>query len=164
MKNIYLFALLFMFIFSSSCNTSDDGPLDIRYTIEDLEKIHGNASKTWKVENFYQNFETKELSEYNDCYKDDVFVFFKDNNDVEVQLGETRCVSNSANEEFATLTYNFYEIDGKFFLNVSRAEANGNDFRNRFFLLGLEELSENRMLFAAGERGSYGKTLIFISE
>lgn len=160
MKHVYISLLILSTLFLYNCS-NDDKYKDAKYTIDDLQKIHGNSSKTWKVEEFYQNYETGLLSEFNDCYIDDTYTFFYDKNEAQVTLGKATCFYNNPNEQDGRLTYSFYEDSGKIFFNISKGESLNKNFSTELFILGLEELSEKRMVFTAGESPYYGKTLIF---
>ena len=163
MKQYYALLLIFSTLFFYNCS-KDDIFNEVKYTADDLQKIHGNSSKTWKVEAFYQNYETGLLSEFNDCYIDDAYTFFYDKNEAQVTLGSTSCFYNNPTEQGGSLTYSFYEDSGKIFINVSKGESLNENFRTELFILGLEELNETKMVFTAGESPYYGKTLIFTTE
>ncbi|WP_299670175.1 hypothetical protein [uncultured Polaribacter sp.] len=161
MKKITLFLITITALLLYNCSNSDDNIIDVRYSVEDLEKIHGNSSKTWKVENFYQDYEANILSDLNDCYKDDVFTFFKNTGEVKAELGTIACFGNNPTEQYATFEYTFYAEEGRFFLNVSRGESFNGNFKVKFFILELEELEEDKMIFTSGEAPNYGKTIVF---
>ncbi|SFZ91657.1 hypothetical protein SAMN05428642_102195 [Flaviramulus basaltis] len=160
----FLLLLTTILLIAISCSNSDDTVVEISYSAEDLQKMHSNSSKSWRIDNFYDDYEQNILSDFNDCYKDDTFNFFKDTNIIETQLGDMPCVSIIGNQEIATITYNFYENTGEVFINVTRSETNGTNFKTLFFLLELEELSDTKMVFSSGEKGNYGKTLVFVSK
>ncbi|WP_405605008.1 hypothetical protein [Polaribacter sp. Asnod1-A03] len=159
MKHIYLLILTLSTLLLYNCNKDDD-ELDVRFTIYDLQKIDNNSSKTWQVDSFYSNYNSNILSEFNDCYTDDSFTFYKDNNEAEADLGAISCFFNNPTEQAATLTYSFNELEGRIFINISRGESLNDDFKTRLTILELEELTENKMVFAAGDKGNYSQTLI----
>ncbi|WP_158837744.1 hypothetical protein [Polaribacter sp. L3A8] len=158
MKKLYVFLLIVTTLSLSNCSKED---IDARYTIDDLQKIHGNSSKKWKVEAFYKTYENDVLSEFNECYTDDAYTFFYDTNEAQVTLGNISCYYDNPTEQDGRLTYNFYEDTGKIFINISKGESLDENFRNMLTILSLEELSENRMVFTGGESPYYGKTLVF---
>ncbi|MBU3012053.1 hypothetical protein KO506_11615 [Polaribacter vadi] len=158
MKTYKVFVLSILSILLFSCSKDDE--IETGFTSIDLQKIDGNSSKTWQVDSFYSNYNSNILSEYNDCYTDDTFTFYKDKNEAEANLGTVSCFFDNPTEQAATLTYSINELNGRVFLNVSRGESFNNDFRSRLTILELEELTENRMLFAAGDKGNYMQTLI----
>ncbi|MDX6745881.1 hypothetical protein SHK09_03675 [Polaribacter sp. PL03] len=162
MKHITLITLLILTSFLYNCSKDND-EIDVRYTLKDLQKLHANSSKKWVIESFFQNYETNSLSEFNDCYTDDEFTFFYNKDEAKASLGNISCFYNTPTDQQATLTYQFYEDIGKVYLNVSRGENFNDKFRTRFFILELEELSEDRMVFTSGEAPNYGKTIIFKS-
>ncbi|QXP67998.1 hypothetical protein [Polaribacter sp. AHE13PA] len=162
MKNIYIFLLILTTLFLYNCS-KDEKAIDVRYTINDLQKIHGNGSKTWKIEGFYKTYENDLLSEFNDCYTDDEYTFFYDTNEAQVTLGNTYCYYDNPTEQDGRLTYSFHESTGKIFINISKGESLDENFRNMLTILSLEELSETRMVFTGGEYPYYGKTLVFTS-
>ena len=90
-----------------------------------------------------------------------MYTFFYDTNEAQVTLGNTSCFYNDPTEQVGRLTYSFYEDSGKIFINSSRGESLDKNFRTELFILGLEELSETKMVFTAGESPNYGKTLVF---
>ncbi|AUC23073.1 MULTISPECIES: hypothetical protein [Polaribacter] len=162
MKHVYIFLLIISSLFLYNCS-KDDKDIDVRYTIDDLQKIHGNSSKTWKVEAFYKTYENDVLSELNECYTDDEYTFFYDKNEAQVTLGNISCYYDNPTEQEGRLTYSFYEDSGKIFINISKGESLNENFRTELTILGLEELSETRMVFTAGDYPYYGKALVFTS-
>ncbi len=160
MKRIYSLVLIISTLFLYNCS-KDDNELDVRYNINDLQKIHANSSKKWVVESFFLNYESNVLSEFNDCYTDDEFTFFDDTNEVQTILGNNSCFYDNPTDQQATFTYKFYDDIGKVYLNVSRGESSDEKFTSRLFILELEELTETRMVFASGEYPNYGKTIVF---
>ena len=162
MKQFYISLLILSTLFLYNCSKDDKG-MNVRYTINDLQKIHGNSSKLWKVEAFYKTYENDLLSELNECYTDDTYTFFYDKNEAEVTLGNISCYYDNPTEQDGRLTYSFYEDSGKIFINISKGESLNENFRTEFTILGLEELSETKMVFTAGEYPYYGKTLVFTS-
>ncbi|QVY66538.1 hypothetical protein [Polaribacter sp. Q13] len=162
MKHIYLLLLILTSLLLYNCS-KDDKEIDVRYNVDDLQKIHGNGSKTWKVEGFYKTYENDLLSEFNDCYTDDTYTFFYDKNEAQVTLGNNSCYYDNPTEQDGRLTYNFYEDIGEIFINISKGESLDENFRTELTILGLTELSETRMVFTAGENPYYGKTIVFTS-
>ncbi|WP_405566260.1 hypothetical protein [Polaribacter sp. Asnod6-C07] len=158
MKISKIFVLSILSILLFSCSKDDE--IEAGFTSIDLQKIDGNSTKTWQVERFYSNYDSNILSEYNDCYTDDTFTFYKDNNEAEANLGAVSCFFDNPTEQAATLTYSINESEGRVFLNVSRGESFNNSFQSRLTILELQELTENRMLFASGDKGNYMQTLI----
>lgn len=158
MKNTNFFLLSILAILFFSC--SEDQILEESYTEKDLEKIHGGDFKTWKIEGLYVNYESNWLSEYNDCYTDDLFTFTKDSNEAIGDLGSEHCFVNNPEQAITTLTYTLYEEDGTIMLNVSKTEFHEDVYQSRFFNLALKELTERKMFFAVSESGVYKKTLI----
>lgn len=155
-SNIFVLSILSILLF----NCSKDDEIETGFTTIDLQKIDGNSSKTWQVDSFYSNYNSNILSEYNDCYTDDTFTFYKDKNEAEANLGTVSCFFDNPTEQAATLTYSINELNGRVFLNISRGESFNNDFQTRLTILELEELTENRMLFASGDKGNYLQALI----
>ena len=153
---IFFFSILSILLFN--CNSESD--LDVLFTNADIVKIDGNSSKTWKVEYYYNNYNSKILNELNDCFVDDTFTFYKDNNIAEAKLDNISCFFNNPTEEAASLKYTLDNSRGRIFINISRGESFNGKFQSRLTILELQELSDNRMLFASGEKGNYMQTLI----
>tara|TARA_R110002050_G_scaffold16719_1_gene50464 strand:+ start:116740 stop:117225 length:486 start_codon:yes stop_codon:yes gene_type:complete len=150
----------FLLIVITACTKDDDDFLYETYTSEDLKLLHNNSSKTWKLEAHYVMYDNW-VSEQNDCLVDDTYIF-KIKNEVEVISGNENCYYGAS--EIAEAQYSFYEETGKFFLTMIRGEITEDLVKSTSFTLQLMELEENRMLFAAGEKGDYQKTLVFVRE
>ncbi|MCF4101874.1 hypothetical protein L1I30_09365 [Gillisia sp. M10.2A] len=152
----------FLLIIIVGCSKDDDSIFSNTYTSEDLLLIHGETSKTWKLEAFYENYNYEYLDENNDCFVDDQYIFNVDNEIVEVKVGDENCYYGES--EIAEATYSFYEETGNVFFTMIRGEITEDLVVSRSFTLQLVELEKNRMLFASGEKGDYKKVLLFTAE
>ncbi|WP_034920619.1 hypothetical protein [Gillisia sp. CAL575] len=97
----------------------------------------------------------------NDCFIDETYIF-KPEGIVEVTAGMKNCFYGDS--EIAASEYRLYEESGLVFIDMVRRKISGDVVSNMVFTLSLMGLDEDRMLFAAGEKGDYGRTLIFESE
>lgn len=140
---------------------SDDDPPKIKFTTEQLKMVFGSSQKKWRIIAHYDDYSYNRLNNFNDCYKDDLYIFKADTEEVEVTLGELGCYWLEPEEQVANVSYFYYEEEGRFYIEHSRGESNGNHFASIFFMLELEEISETRLLFAAGDKGEYSKALEF---
>ena len=155
--------LLVVFLLSIilGCSKEDtDTTLNGIYKSEDLKLIHNDSAKTWNLVGYYSRHPNT-MHEQNDCYVDETYIF-KPEGIVEVVPGSENCYYGDS--ETSEAHYTFYDESGQMFLTMARKRVSGDMVSNMFFSLPLMELDENRMLFAAGEKGDYGRTLIFESE
>ena len=153
--------LILLLIIFTGCNQNDDeddNRLEI-YTSNDLDLIHNNSSKTWKLEAFYDRHENNRISSLNDCFIDDTYIF-KTDNEVEVISGGEGCYYG--NSEITDGRYSFYAESGKVFFTMIRQKVTDNIVRSSSFTLELIVLKENRMVFASGDKSNYGRALIFV--
>jgi uncharacterized membrane protein len=155
-SSIILVILLF---FITACNKDDDNSYEI-YTIEDLSLLHKNSSKTWKLIAYYENYNNW-LSNENDCFIDDSYIF-KTDNEVEVISGNENCYYGAS--EIAEAKYNFYEELGEVWLTMIRGKITDDIVISKSFSLKLIELKENRMVFSSGNKNDYDRALIFVKE
>ncbi|MCL5246643.1 lipocalin family protein [Cellulophaga sp. 20_2_10] len=161
MKNLKLpILLLFLLILTTACTSDDDAAME-SYTIEDLSKMHNNSSKTWKLEAYYSDHNSKQKSKQNDCFIDDTYIF-KPDGIVEIISGTENCYYGA--NELAEAEYTFYEDKGLLFLTIIRGEVTDDLVKTTSFSLQLLELTENRMVFSSGDKNNYKKSLIFITE
>jgi len=150
--------LTFLLIVFSACSKDDDTSNEI-YTNEDLKLLHNNASKTWKLEAYYENYDNW-ISDQNDCLIDDIYIF-KTANEVEVISGNENCYYGDS--EIAEASYTFYEKEGGVWLTMTRGKITDDVVRSTFFKLKLIELEEGRMVFSSGNKSDYKTALIFVS-
>ncbi|KOF02516.1 hypothetical protein OB69_12150 [Roseivirga seohaensis subsp. aquiponti] len=155
----YFLAILLSFTFLMGCKNDDDSP-KIKFSAEQLKMVYGDSQKSWRVTAHYDNYAYTQFSAFNDCYKDDIYTFKAETEEVEVTLGSLGCYWASPDEQVATVSYFYVEDEGRFYLEHGRGEGSGVHFASKFFILELEEISETRLLFAAGEKGRYSKALI----
>ncbi|KYG76184.1 hypothetical protein EV198_3310 [Roseivirga ehrenbergii] len=155
----YFLVILLSFTFLMGCKNDDDSP-KIKFSAEQLKAVYGNSQKSWRVTAYYTNYSNNELSDFNDCYKDDVYIFKADNQEVEVVLGELGCYWPEPDEQVATVKYFYDEPTGKFIIEHSRGETSGDLFASQYYLLELEEMSETRLLFGSGENGKYSRAIV----
>jgi hypothetical protein len=134
--------LIFLLLIFTACNKDDDYLYEI-YTIEDLNLLHNNSSKKWKLETFYERYDNK-ISDQNDCFIDDNYIF-KIDLEVEVISGNENCYYG--NSEISEAKYTFYEEEGKVFLTMIRGKIIDNIVISKSFILELIELKEDRMVF-----------------
>jgi hypothetical protein len=161
LKAFCIAGTLVFFLFLVACQ-SDDAPVaELKFTKDQLQTLHGESGRTWKVSVVYENYSQTEFSRFNNCYKDDLYTFSSDTTAVEVSLGSVRCFWPDATAESATVNYMYDEQSGRVFLEHGRAEQNGGFFYSHFFVMELVELSENRVFFASGENGRYSKAIVF---
>lgn len=83
-----LILLLFLLIITTACSSDDDNQ-EI-YTSEDLSVMHNSSFKNWKLEACYNDHNSKQKSEQNDCLVDDTYTF-KPNGITEVIAGLKNC-------------------------------------------------------------------------
>jgi hypothetical protein len=151
-------ALIFLLIIFTACSADDDDNSYDIYTIEDLNLLHNNSSKTWELEAYYQNYDNR-ISDQNDCLVDDNYIF-KVDTEVVVIPGNQNCYYGAS--EIAEANYTFYEEQGTVWLTMSQGEITENIFRSTSFSLKLIELTEDRMVFSSGDKGAYKRALIFV--
>ncbi|WP_077401576.1 hypothetical protein [Cellulophaga omnivescoria] len=162
MNNFKLSILsLLILIITTSCSSDDDNASQELYSTEDLSIMHNNSSKTWKLEAYFIDYNSKQKSEQNDCLVDDIYTF-KPNGIIEIVAGLENC--NYGDNEIAEAEYRFYEDEGHLFATMLRGEITNNLVKSTSFSLQLIELTENRMVFASGDKDNYKKSLIFITE
>ena len=150
--------LIFLLIIFTACNKDDDDISYEIYTIEDLNLLHNNSSKTWKLEAYYRSYDNT-ISDQNDCFIDDEYIF-KTDNKVEVISGNENCFYG--NSEIAEAKYSFYKEQGEVWLTMIRGEITNNIVRSMSFSLKLIELKEDRMVFSSGNKRDYDIALIFV--
>jgi hypothetical protein len=151
--------LIFLSIIFTACSADDDDNSYDIFTIEDLNLLHNNSSKTWELEAYYQNYDNW-ISDQNDCLVDDSYIF-KVDTEVVVIPGNQNCYYGAS--EIAEANYIFYEEIGQIWLTMSRGEITENIFRSTSFSLKLIELTEDRMVFSSGEKGANKRrALIFV--
>jgi hypothetical protein len=150
--------LIILCIVFTACSKNDDDNSYEIYTIEDLNLLHNNSSKTWKLGAYYERYDNR-LSPLNDCFIDDSYIF-KTDNEVEVISGSENCYFG--NSEIAEAKYTFYTEEGMVFFTMIRGEITDDLVRSKSFSLQLIELKENRMVFASGDKRDYKRALIFV--
>ena len=148
----------FLLILLIACSKDDEDNSYEIYTIEDLNLLHNNSSKTWELEAYYQNYGNW-ISDQNDCLIDDSYIFQTDN-EVEVISGNENCYYG--NSEIAEASYAFYEEQGEIWLTMIRGKITDNIVSSTSFSLKLIELKEDRMVFSTGDKRNYKKALIFV--
>ncbi|WP_425636290.1 hypothetical protein ACPUEN_12715 [Algoriphagus yeomjeoni] len=158
-----LFLASFIFLILFACSPDEEPLFQEKYTTEDLYKLHGTDLKDWRIEAFYDNYKQKVLSAKNACFIDDIFVFQKGTNEIQVVPGEISCSDVDPEDEITTASYEFYEQEGLIFISISKASVVNGVIKNNFFSLQLVELSNSKMIFASGEKGDYGMSLVFVS-
>lgn len=149
--------IILLVVFTGCNQNDDDNPLEI-YTSEDLNLLHNNGAKTWKLEAYYDRYDNQ-ISTLNDCFIDDTYIF-KTDNEVEVISGGESC--HYGNSEIAEAKYRFYAEEGMVFFTMIRGKITDNTVRSTFFSLKLIALKENRMVFASGDKSNYERALIFV--
>ena len=150
--------LTFLLILFIACSNDDEDNSYEIYTIEDLNLLHNNSSKTWELEAYYQNYDNW-ISDQNDCFIDDSYIF-KTDNEVEVISGNENCYFG--NSEIAEASYDFYEEQGEVWLTMIRGQITDNIVKSKSFSLKLIELKEDRMVFSTGDKRDYKKAIIFV--
>ncbi|MDO6490180.1 MULTISPECIES: hypothetical protein [unclassified Cellulophaga] len=162
MNNSKLLLLsLFILITTASCSSDDDDASQELYTQEDLSIMHNNSSKTWQLEAYYSDYNYKQKSKQNDCLVDDIYTF-KPDGIIEVVAGLENCYYGD--NEIAEAEYRFYEDEGLLYITIIRGEVTEDLVKTTSFSLHLIELTENRMVFASGDKDNYKISLIFIAE
>ncbi|WP_340154953.1 hypothetical protein [uncultured Winogradskyella sp.] len=147
----------FLILFIACSNDDEDNSYEI-YTIEDLNLLHNNSSKTWELEAYYQNYDNW-ISDQNDCFIDDSYIFQTDSA-IEVISGNENCYYGTS--EIAEASYAFYEEQGEVWLTMIRGEITDNTVSSTSFSLKLIELTEDKMVFSSGNKRNYKKALIFV--
>ncbi|KYG82548.1 hypothetical protein [Roseivirga echinicomitans] len=155
----YFLAIILSIIVLTGCKNNDDSP-KIKFTSEQLKMVYGDVEKSWQVTAYYADYSNNELSDFNDCYKDDVYTFKADTQEVEVTLGDLGCYWPEPDEQVATVKYFYDEATGKFIIEHSRGETSGDHFASQYYLLELEEMSETRLLFGTGDNGKYSRVIL----
>jgi len=155
----YFLAIILSIIVFTACKSDDDSP-KIKFTAEQLKMVFGDSEKSWRVTAYYANYSHNQLSDFNDCYKDDVYTFRADSEELEVTLGDLGCYWAEPDEQVATVKYFYDETTGKFILEHGRGETSGNHFASQYYLLELEEISETRLFFGSGDKGKYSRVIV----
>ena len=158
MKPPYLLFAFALFIFSCS-NDNDEGPT-LKITPEQIELLHNGSEKTWRVAQVYRDYNYSRLDDMKPCIEDDTYTFFADSNEVRMNMGEKSCFYEDPDEQATTLTFTYYPEEGQAYLDHGRAEAKDNTSSAILYILELEEISENRLFFANGKEGNWGRVLI----
>lgn len=146
-----------------ACGSEDDDFFQIKYSSNDLVKLHGDDTKHWIVEGYYSNYNQKTLQEKNACFIDDTYMFQKGSNEITVIPGEVSCDQNYPEDEVIAASYTFYEEDGVVFISIGQSVVVNDIVKNTFFSLQLVELSDSHMIFASGEKGNYMKAIVFVA-
>tara|TARA_R110002020_G_scaffold183023_1_gene378907 strand:- start:558 stop:1055 length:498 start_codon:yes stop_codon:yes gene_type:complete len=145
-----------------SCNSDDEPVFQDKYTSEDFIQLHGADLKEWRIMAFYDDFNQKTISSRSACFTDDIFVFQKGTNEIQVTPGEVSCSNVDPEDEITTASYEFYEQEGLVFISINKASSVNGVIKNTFFSLQLVELSDSQMIFASGEKGNYQMALVFV--
>lgn len=143
-----------------SCNSNKDDSPSLKFTTEQLNMLHGGTEKSWRIIGLYENYSANSLSDFNECFRDDTYIFKSDTDQVEVALGSSYCYWSSPDEAVANVEYSYDELEGRVFLNQHRGERFGDAFTSRFFFLELEEMTASRLVFSDKRDGKYLKTTI----
>ncbi|CDF79532.1 conserved hypothetical protein [Formosa agariphila KMM 3901] len=157
LKNV--FVSVFVSLIITACSTDDDTSLQ-SYTLEDLEVMHNNSSKTWRLQAYYRNYDTN-LSEQNDCLVDDIYTF-KPAGEVDVISGTESCYYGGS--EIAEAQYTFYEESGSVFFTMIRGKITEDITSSTSFSLKLTDLSANRMVFSASDSLDNASALVFVAD
>ncbi len=158
MKLHYSFFALLLLVFS--CGTHDDEQPDLKFTPEELELIHGGSEKTWRVVQVFREYSRSRLDQMKDCIMDDTYTFSANSPEVQLNLGEVSCFFDEPEEQVDALQLSFWEEEGRLFLDHGRAESDGGSSSAIVYVLQLHELSADRMFFANGPVGNFGRALI----
>lgn len=142
------------------CNSNRDDSPSLKFTSEQLVTLHGGAEKSWRIVAVYENYSANSLSNFNECFIDDIYTFKSDTDQVEVALGSSYCYWSSPDEAVANVEYSYDEVEGRIFLTQHRGEGLGDAFTSQFFFLELEEMTANRLVFTDKRDGKYLKTTI----
>ncbi|MFB9053954.1 hypothetical protein ACFFVB_12780 [Formosa undariae] len=153
-------ALIFLSIMATGCSTDDDSTTGSYYTLDDLEILHNNSSKTWRLEAYYRNYDTN-LSEQNDCLVDDTYTF-KTAGEIEVVSGTESCYYGG--EEIAEAQYTFYEEEGSVYVTMIRGKITEDIASSTSFSLQLTDLRTNRMVFSVSNSIDNSKALVFVTD
>ena len=151
--------LLFLCLIFIECSKEDDFSIDI-YTVEDLNMLHNNNFKEWELEAYYI-IHNNRLSEQNDCFIDDRYIFKKDS-EIEVISGTESCYYGT--DEIAEAKLTFYEEQGTIWFTMIRGKISNNVVSSTSFSLKLIELKPDRMVFASGDKRDYKTALIFVKK
>lgn len=158
-------------------NDVDDNRLDPipLFTQEDMQIIHGNSSKSWRITEVINNYYNPnyDLEITLECVTDDIYTFHSDTEEVTITFGESLCFEDVEDGIF-TADHEFFESNllmlspeggSSIYLHFARGYVNEDQtaMGSTFSYYQLAELSENRMVFVRESEfiGKYNKALIF---
>lgn len=163
-KTILLFLTSLIVV---SCSDTDViAPVDKKeISAESIVYLHENASKKWKITNYYSNYESKVLDEdLMSCIKDDVYTFFNDKEESEIVFGDSSCYAGYKDEyeETSVATYAYYSEDKKLYLYFGRgAYFTEKKIQSAWSIVtSCEYISADKMIFTNGIEGS-GVGIVF---
>ncbi|CAL2104642.1 conserved exported protein of unknown function [Tenacibaculum sp. 190130A14a] len=148
-----------------ACSDSEDFAKKEGIDASQLELLHANSSKKWRITHFYTNYKAEILDEeMTDCVKDDVYTFFTDEKEAQIDLGANSCYANytDVTNELAGAIYSYYPEDRVLYLDFGRgAYAALNKITTSWAIItSCKFLSEDRMVFTNGIDGN-GKGIVF---
>ncbi len=161
MKKTILLLLLFIII---SCSNNDELPEE-GISAESIAFLHNDNFKNWKITHYYTNYEEKVLDEdLTKCMQDDVYTFFSDKKEGEVQFGENSCYKNynDVAGESALASYEYSSENRKLDLYFGRgAYSTENKVQTAWSIsTSCELMTQDKMIFSDKTDGS-GIKIIF---
>lgn len=183
-KNFIKLCICLSFAFTfSNCDTNEEDkigkPTIPLFTEASLETIHGGSQKSWKITEYINIFHDPQysLEVETPCLSDDIYTFSKDNQEVQIDLGASKCFGQNtdgiftADIELFSSKIRYFEItdsdgDKTIFFQFNRGYVNtaqtAMGSSSRWFRLA--ELTEDRMVFyreGADFIGEYKEALVF---
>ncbi len=158
MKPQYALFALLLLIFS--CEKEEDEQPKLKINPEDIELVHGGSEKTWQVVEYYEHHDNGWVDENRDCIADDTYTFRANTTEVEMTMGDNSCYYENPDSQAQLLAFTYYPEDGKAYLDHGRFESKDQFSSGSVYILELEEVSANRLVFASGRDDTWARTLI----
>ena len=160
-KSLFIFPALFMLIVSCDKDEDQEVPDPFTFSETELLQMHNGDQKTWRISEFYEDYQENIKSELEGCLIDDTYTFLAQEREVSVAYGETSCYWPDPEVEFGGAVYTHYPESGDLFLDFSIAEGNGTSNSISLWVLRLIELSPQRMVFANGTPENRQRAVVF---
>ncbi|NER17109.1 hypothetical protein [Spongiivirga citrea] len=160
-KLVYTFAS-FLILFTSCTKDAAIEESSERFSIEDVNLIHENSEKKWRIINVFEKYDDGIIDEdLTECLKDEIYTFKSNTGEAEVEFGSTSCYPYpELINDGGGAKYTFYEESGDFYLDFSYgASFNNNTSTGTSRVYGCISITEDTMIFANGEGRGHG--LIF---
>ena len=151
------FSLLFLFF---ACSDNDDTEPEFSIGPEQLNMIHNGSQKTWRIAEIFREYSRSRLDDMKPCMVDDTYTFTANSSTVQMNMGDVSCFFEDPESQATELAFTYYPAEGTAYLDHGRFEAKDNTSSMVVYSLELREVSENRLLFANGNQGNWGRVLI----